>query len=55
MFDRLSCAILTSDHKYVAAGSVDSLIYLWKRSYPSPPELGKNNCTLSDENKNLIE
>lgn len=28
---RLSCSILTSDLKLVAAGSLDSLIYLWER------------------------
>jgi len=32
LFHRLSCTILTSDHKYVAAGTLDSLIYLWERT-----------------------
>lgn len=32
LFHRLTCSTLTSDHKYVAAGSLDSLIYLWERS-----------------------
>lgn len=54
MFHRLSCTILTSDHKYVAAGSLDSLIYLWDRSNVSP-ELEKNNFIASNQNKNLFE
>lgn len=54
MFHRLSCTILTSDQKYVAAGSLDSLIYLWKRSNLSP-ELEKNNSIPSEENENFIE
>lgn len=32
LFHRLSCTLLTSDHRHVAAGSSDSMIYLWERS-----------------------
>lgn len=52
LFHRLSCTILTSDQKYVAAGSLDSLIYVWERT--------KFNVETflnlpSDKSNNLIE
>lgn len=49
-FHRLSCSILTSDHKYVAAGSLDSLIYLWERSNLST-ESEVNNVLRNSENE----
>lgn len=32
LFHRVLCAMLTSDHRYVAAGSSDSIVYIWERS-----------------------
>lgn len=32
IFYRVSCALITSDHKHVVAGTPDSVIYVWKRS-----------------------
>lgn len=67
-FHRLLCSILTSDHKYVAAGSLDSLIYLWERSnLPTESEVNNalrnsnyensqnTNSLPSEESKNYIE
>ncbi|XP_060844674.1 uncharacterized protein LOC132924402 isoform X1 [Rhopalosiphum padi] len=64
---KLSCSILTSDLKLVAAGSLDSLIYLWERStQQSVPEktpdilhtignINPSNFTSSIQGNNLME
>lgn len=66
LFYRLTCSLLTSDHKYIASGSLDSVIYLWERSF-LPAELDVNDIELaktdgkcsnyipSDQKNNLIE
>jgi len=64
LFHRLSCTILTSDNKYVAAGSLDSLIYLWERSnFSTELEINDLECnaskktdsTILDQNNSHIE
>ncbi|XP_026819668.1 uncharacterized protein LOC113558416 isoform X4 [Rhopalosiphum maidis] len=63
---KLSCSILTSDLKLVAAGSLDSLIYLWERPTQQPvPEktdilhtignINPSNFTSSVQGNNLME
>lgn len=56
---RLSCTMLSSDHKYVAAGSMDSIIYVWERSNLSyvmdvQNNIENNTHTIS-QNENLVE
>lgn len=59
LFYRLSCTILSSDHKYVAAGSMDCVIYVWERSNLSDVRdvLNKieDNTHTIPQNKNLVE
>lgn len=52
IFHRLSCTLLTTDLKNVAAGSLDSLIYLWERT-----KFDINNLLNSplDKSNNFIE
>lgn len=47
LFYRVTCSLITSDLKYVAAGSLDSLVYLWERSY-IPTKLNVNNTKLDN-------
>lgn len=59
LFYRLSCAILSCDHKYVAAGSMDSIIYVWERSNVSyvvdvQNNIENNTHTIS-QNEDLVE
>jgi len=51
-FHRLSCTLLTTNLKNVAAGSLDSLIYLWERT-----KFDLNNLLNSplDKSNNFIE
>lgn len=66
IFYRLSCTILTSCCKYVAAGSLDSLIYLWERSKiinsekhddlnNTEKKFEENEPTPTDQSDNFIE
>lgn len=43
----MSCTLLTSDHKYVAAGTPDSTVYLWRRS--SIPVLTHKSVDSTDQ------
>lgn len=59
LFYRLSCTMLSSDHKYVAAGSMDSIIYVWERSNLSyvvdvQNNIENNTHTIS-QNEDLVE
>ncbi|VVC25853.1 Hypothetical protein CINCED_3A024820 [Cinara cedri] len=53
--NRLTCTLITIDHKYVAAGSTDSLIYLWERTnVPTEKEINNLSKNIKSSSRKSI-